>query len=251
MYPPLYYIRKYPITRNTSHTISKYVLAVTGCLLMSIGFSSTASADSVTLHPYSMTIPRGQASKTTVEPLASDEQRGQVDKWDSYIEFYPQSDGMFSILNFQLPVDMTGQTLDAVTLKTNFKGPVWDEQPYTWNLRNFKTDSWVRIGTNEGIEDWTWAQQTFQAPGNVDDFINPLGQMTALFATGSSVDNSNVDYVALEVTTTPVVNEPITPDPVTPDPITPDPIVAEPSEVWSPAPEPLGRYSCKVNWTLR
>ena len=48
-------------------------------------------------------------------------------------------------------------------------------------------------------------------PDNVDDYVNPLGQLAALFTTRSSIVNSNVNYVALKMTTATEVVTPIAP----------------------------------------
>ena len=186
MNPYLYYRKTPRRKRATSQRLVVYAVVLTGSFLSVLGYSSIALADSVTLSPSSMKMYRGEASKSAVEPLASNDQRGQSDNWDSYVEFYPASNGMASVLWFEAPVDIASQALESIEMKTNFKGPAWVEQPYTWYLRNFATSRWVSVGTNKGLPDWSWTQQSFQSPDNADDFINPLGQLAALFRTRSS-----------------------------------------------------------------
>ncbi len=106
---------------------------------------------------------------------------------------------MVSIMSFRAPVDIASQSLNSLVLKTNFKGPAWSEQRYTWHLRNFNTGRWVRVGTNKEVPDWTWTQQSFQTPSNVNDFMDSMGQLVARFRSPASNDNSNIDFVALEL----------------------------------------------------
>ena len=63
---------------TTHHRFTAFALLLSGSLLASIGLPAIAWADSVTLHPYSMKVVRGQASKTSVAPLASDDRVGQT-----------------------------------------------------------------------------------------------------------------------------------------------------------------------------
>ncbi len=221
MSPNLFNGAAFRKARTTPQKLTALALLLSGSCLAIMGVPANAIADSVTLHPYSMKVVRGQASKSSVTPLASNNQRGRSDDWASYVEFYPEARGMVSVMRFRAPVDIASQPLDSLVLKTNFKGPAWSEQRYTWHLRNFNTGRWVRVGTNQGVPDWVWTQQSFQTPGNVSDFMDPLGRLLARFGSPASNDNSNLDHMALELTTTTA---------------TPDGPVADTSDVWSPTP---------------
>ena len=74
------------------------------------------------MSPIPMKVYRGEASKSVVEPLTSDDHQEQSDNWDSYVEFYPASNGMASVVWFEAPIDVVSQALESIGMKTNFKG---------------------------------------------------------------------------------------------------------------------------------
>lgn len=105
-------------------------------------------------YPLSLRNRRGSSSDQPLSVLAVEELSGTVDEWSAYREFYPSKRGYRGEFTFSLLATVQIADIISVKVETNYRGPVYLDQKWTWKLRNFNTRKWVKIGDNQDAADW-------------------------------------------------------------------------------------------------
>ena len=163
-----------------------------------------------TLLADSYTTTRGDDGGQSVTALHVQDQSGDDDDWDNYVEFDTDSDGYRGYRTYTLPASIDPATITAIQVQVNYRGPVKADQRWVWQLRDWDAGAWVTIGDNAAATDWVWTAFSFNAPAPFSRFVRTSdGQIRVRLKTGSDYDNALMDYEAVLVTYT----APATPTP--------------------------------------
>lgn len=169
--------------------------AVGGIVALSPG--ATASTSIVT--PTQLTTVQGRTGRgQPVGNLAKADLSGTTDDWDRYVEFSRRYSGY---LTFVAPAGQSLDTLTAVELRLNYRGPAPRTQTWTFSLFDWTSNTWVRVGTNAGVKDWgPWGSLAFSAPNPYARFVSPIGSLRLGIASNNRRDAADIDYAALALT---------------------------------------------------
>jgi hypothetical protein len=187
----------YKLAGHIFTAISRFSAAI----ILAAGLSPPAAyASTTTVFPDKLHTYKGSSSEQPVEVLSVRDQSGTSDGWSSYIEFYPGPDGLFSVMEFNAPIDFATGQLQSIKLTANFKGPRRSEQRWRWHLWNFKARRWVLTGTNDNRADWRWVSLDFSTSRQAANYMDPLGRLRVRYSSPTATDNSDLDAVALILT---------------------------------------------------
>lgn len=161
------------------------------------GIGVAVAGQQTVLSPISYSVQRGNASNQGVGVLASENQRGDVDGWSEYLEFYSAGSGLLATMQFEAPIDFVGRTLENGELRVNFKGHNKDYQAWNFYARNQKTGDWVLVMDNSQVADWQWTVISAKLPGNAADYVDPLGRMQISLLSPKADDDVNIDSMQI------------------------------------------------------
>ncbi len=181
-------------------------------LLSLLPSDSQAETSSVILPVSKVKSTRGNHSNQPLDALAIQDQSGEQNDWNKYVEFSTAKSGYIGYLTFDLSPEIDPATITAVTLNTNYLGQTVEFQRWLWQLRDYANKSWVTLGDNSGAGDWVWSAFSFDAPaGDLNRFVSSSGELKVRYKTTSGYDDSDLDYLVLVVETSGGTPAPPTP----------------------------------------
>ena len=86
--------------------------------------TQAATSSSTTLLADSYTTTRGWDGGQPVTALHVQDQSGDDDDWDNYVEFDTDSDGYRGYRTYTLPANIDPATITAIQVQVNYPGPV-------------------------------------------------------------------------------------------------------------------------------
>jgi N-terminal glycosyl-hydrolase-114-associated domain len=126
----------------------------------------------------------GQSAKT----LAKKELSGTKDRWTNYVEFDP---GSVATCSFALPAGLTVNSLQGVTLRTNYRGPKKSYAPWYFEVWNANGGKWVKVGDNGFAKDWVWTRHSMPFPISAQDTVDG-GRIRVRYRDGSTRDEASL-----------------------------------------------------------
>ena len=186
----------------------------TGCFLLVDPLAATAAATVLT--PTSMTTSSGTTgSGEGVGNLAGKDLTGTRDGWNRYVEFAGRYSGY---LDYSVPGGLPVSSISHIAVQVNYRGPGIRTQSWTFQLRNWTTNSWVTVGDNATAPDWgAWKLLTFDASGRPADYVSGTRALRLRLLAGNDADAADIDYAAVVLTTSPSTAPSTTPaTPTTP-----------------------------------
>ncbi len=179
--------------------------------------SLAANTSPSTLFPSAITTTTGHAgSGERVANLAKLDESGTASNWNKYVEFSGHYAGY---LSYSVPATVAASSVSAIQARINYRGPATETQRWTFSLYDWTTSAWVALGTNATAPDWgRWKLLTFNASGNVADYISPSDAIRLQLTADNGADAADIDYAAIVLagttTTPPTVSPSGTPTPV-------------------------------------
>jgi hypothetical protein len=173
----------------------------------------------------------GMPGGQSVAGLAARQLSGTSDVWSAYVEFGPSAR---AVAQYTVPADLISS---ALSLRTNYRGPMAQEMSWTFEAFDFQAASWAVVGDNAFASEWTWTAATFALAPR---FVSSGGEVRVRYGTDSDGDASDVDELVLlaSAASVPETSPPTGPAPVTPPPATdPAPVTPPPAEA-APTPTP-------------
>lgn len=143
--------------------------------------------------PGTLTTDRGVRSSQPVSALFTQEESGQSDGWNNYVEFYGAPAGYEGRLFFPVPASVSG----ASALSVQYRGPSVTSQRWRFEIFDQSAGVYVLLGDNAAAQSWVWSRLNFSVPANNPSRFLVNGQVQVRFVTDSPADNCNLDYVAL------------------------------------------------------
>lgn len=188
-------------TRWVALTVS--VMATVALILTN---PASAQAAVTTMTPAALTTSSGSVGAgQPVTNLAVRDQSGTADIWSRYVEFSGTYSGY---LTYTLPGGLAASAITGVSVQVNYRGPAVSTQTWTFSMRDFRSNSWVPVGTNATAPDWgAWKLLTFAVSGTASNYVSPNRTMQLRIVASNASDAADVDYAAIRLTTT------ATPDP--------------------------------------
>jgi hypothetical protein len=162
-------------------------------------------ADSTTLLlPSSYVTTSGSDGGQPVTNLHVKDQSGTQDDWNKYVEFQtPGSATYAGYRRYYLPFGINRQSITAIRITVNYKGPLKSYQTWTWKIYNWRTSSWVTLGDNTAAAEWRWTVLTFNATGNLADYVkSDTREIRIRLQSNNAKDNCDLDYEAVTITYT-------------------------------------------------
>ncbi|MEJ2424410.1 MAG: endo alpha-1,4 polygalactosaminidase [Candidatus Thiodiazotropha sp.] len=157
----------------------------------------------ITVPAASLSSVTGKASKQDLSVLSVQDQSGDDDRWNSYVEFYPSSDGYQGEFTFSLPDSYAEETISDITFFVNYRGPDRSEQRWYWKIKDFSTNRWVDLVDNQSAPSWEWTVISAYVNDHPDRFVDAGRTIKLRYATDDDHDDSDLDYVAVKVGSTP------------------------------------------------
>jgi hypothetical protein len=157
---------------------------------------SHASAAAIILTPVSLTTTAGFiGAGQSVLSLAVRDLAGTTDDWDRYVEFSRRYVGY---LTYLVPARVAPASIVGITVEVNYRGPAASAQTWTFWLRDWHSNAWVPVGTNEMAPDRsTWKTLTFVAPGTPSDYVSLRRILEVQLSGGPQDDAADVDYLTV------------------------------------------------------
>jgi cysteinyl-tRNA synthetase, unknown class len=157
----------------------------------------------ITVPAASLSSETGKTSKQELNVLSVQDQSGDDDSWNSYVEFYPSSDGYKGVFTFSLPDSYANETISDITLFVNYRGPDRSEQRWYWQIKDFSSDRWVDLVDNQSAQSWEWTVISAYVNDHPDRFVDAKHTIKLRYATDNDSDDSDLDYVAVKVVSKP------------------------------------------------
>ena len=175
------------------------IVATGGFLLVN---PLAATAATTVLTPTSMTTTAGTTgSGERVGNLAEKDLTGTRDGWNRYVEFAGRYSGF---LAYSVPGGIPVASIGDIAVQVNYRGPGIRTQSWTFQLRNWTTNSWVTVGDNAKAPDWgAWKLLTFHASGRAADYVSSTRALQLRLLAGNDADAADIDYAAVVLTTSP------------------------------------------------
>jgi hypothetical protein len=175
------------------------VLATGGFLLVN---PLAATAATTVLTPSSITTSSGTTgSGERVGNLAEKDLTGSTDGWNKYVEFAGRYSGY---LAYSVPDNIAVTSISGLAVQVNYRGPGIRTQSWTFQLRNWTTNSWVTVGDNATAPDWgAWKLLTFHTSGRPADYVSSSRALRLRLWAGNDADAADIDYAAVVLTTSP------------------------------------------------
>ena len=146
----------------------------------------------------------GVHSDQDLTVLATEDQSGSANDWESYVEFTPEDNKYIGVFDYELPSDVKKNDVMSLRVEANYLGQEASNQKWTWYIRNFSTNQWVTLGDNTEAPDWTaWHHLDFELP-DPSDYVTNLGKIQLQYDTkSSSDDSSDLDLLSVLVEVSP------------------------------------------------
>ena len=181
-------------------------------LLVVSSISAIQAAEPIILTVDSIKDKRG--SHSTDQPLSVLDTRdlsGMSDDWDQYIEFAPKKRSKYKgVLTFGLPESLARSEVEKIEVVTNFMGPYYSYQRWTWKIRDFERRRYIKLGNNKTVQEWAWTQMRWKK-NDGDRYIDDNGNIKIKFLSNNSKDVCNLDQLVVLVYKTddqPIENQP-------------------------------------------
>ncbi len=157
-----------------------------------------AEAATTAVAPSTLLSDHGVSSPQPVAVLSAQEESGQSDGWNNYIEFYGAPVGYEGRLLFPVPASLSGTSSSwSIQLAVNFRGPSVGWQRWRFEILDQSAGVYLLLGDNAGVQSWVWSRLNFSIPaGNPTRFLTN-GVVQIRFVADSPVDDCDLDYVAL------------------------------------------------------
>jgi cysteinyl-tRNA synthetase len=133
----------------------------------------------------------------SVATLATAELTGTNDVWTNYVELAPAT---HIVCNYNLPAGVGANTVAALALDVNYRGPTAGWQLWTFQVLDTVTGSWVSLGDNTFATGWVWTKQTLTFPAPASRFFSASGLLQIRYGTDSSADASTLDQMLVRGT---------------------------------------------------
>lgn len=158
--------------------------------------AADATAGALAL-PVSLAVKPGSASTSSTDALGVEDQTGDDDDYNSYVDFTPARGGLTAVFALAIPAGVDA-TKANVTLVANYRG--WDKAQQAWkfSVYDLTSSSWVQVGDNAAAAAWQWTELRFALPGKLSRYAS-AGRIQVRFATTSRKENANLDYLAAEL----------------------------------------------------
>jgi hypothetical protein len=153
-----------------------------------------AAAATTAVAPNAVQTDRGLRSAQPVSVLSSQEESGESDGWNNYIEFYGAPAGYEGRFLFPVSASLSGA---AASLSVHFRGSRVGVQQWRFDILDQGTGTYVLLGDNAAAQSWVWSKLTFSLPADRPQRFFANGQAQIRFVTDEPVDNCDLDYVAL------------------------------------------------------
>jgi hypothetical protein len=180
--------------KNSVALLTRGVAVVLAVFFISLeGEAATTAVTPATIYT-----DRGVRSPQPVSVLSTQEESGQSDGWNNYIEFYGAPGGYDGRFLFPVPASLSGASSAlSIQLSVHFRGPSVGWQRWRFEIFDQSTGSYLLVGDNTAAQSWVWSRLNFSIPAG-----NPLrffanGEVQIRFVTDSPVDDCDLDYVAL------------------------------------------------------
>ena len=160
--------------------------------------SLEVEAATTAVAPAILSTDRGVRSPQPVSVLSTQEESGQSDGWNNYIEFYGAPAGYEGRFLFPVPASVSGASSSlSMQLSVQFRGPSVGTQRWRFEIFDQSAGVYLLLGDNAAAQSWIWSRLNFIIPaGNPSRFfVN--GDVQVRFVTDSPVDDCDLDYVAL------------------------------------------------------
>lgn len=174
----------------------------------SVTVPASAAAKQSRIYPSKLTMQRGKVSSQPLTALTAQDQSGNADTWDNYLEFSPGTSDLLATFVFVVPDTLTPAQLQNLTLVSNYKGPKQSSQRWSFQLYDVTQSRWVSIGDNQSAAEWSWSTLAFAPVAAAQNFISGAREITLRFTTKTAVDSCDLDYLALSYTADGAVSAP-------------------------------------------
>ena len=167
-------------------------------VLVAFLLSLEAEAATTAVAPAILSTDRGVRSSQPVSVLSTQEESGQSDGWNNYIEFSGAPAGYEGRFLFPVPASVSGASSSlSMQLSVQFRGPSVGTQRWRFEIFDQSAGVYLLLGDNAAAQSWIWSRLNFIIPaGNPSRFfVN--GDVQVRLVTDSPVDDCDVDYVAL------------------------------------------------------
>jgi Domain of unknown function (DUF4832)/Domain of unknown function (DUF4874)/N-terminal glycosyl-hydrolase-114-associated domain len=155
-------------------------------------------AATTTVAPTALETDRGERSSQPVSVLSTQEESGQSDGWNNYIEFYGAPAGYEGRFHFSVPASVnTASSSLSLQLSVHYRGPSVGGQRWRFEIFDQTAGTYLFLGDNAAVQSWVWSSLTFTIPaGNLQRFL-ANGEAQIKFVTDIPVDDCDLDYLAL------------------------------------------------------
>lgn len=171
----------------------------TGVVPPATGATSPAPLAAVVLRPVALATDTGSiGGGQSVLSLGVQDLSGHADDWNRYVEFSRSYRGH---LTYRLPSGVAPASVTGIKVWMNYRGPAASTQSWRFQLHDWRTGSWVTVGSNGRVAEWgPWATLVFTAPGKAPDYVSPSHGIELQLVGGSSDDTADIDYLATVLT---------------------------------------------------
>jgi hypothetical protein len=165
---------------------------------------ASTQAATTTLVPTSYTTTAGtDGGQAVATSIAIQDLTGSKDSWNKYVEFGPKgSQAYVGYQSFTLPTSVSPNTVSAIQVKVNYRGPNTATQVWTWKIYNWATASYVNVGTNASAPGWgKWTVLNFNVSGSLANYVRTSdGKIQIGLSANNTADSTDIDYEAVIVT---------------------------------------------------
>lgn len=165
---------------------------------------ASTQAATTTLVPTSYTTTAGSdGGQPVASSIAIQDLTGSKDSWNKYVEFGPKGSQKYDgYQSFTLPTSISPNTVSAIQVKVNYRGPNTGTQVWTWKIYNWATSSYVNVGTNASAPSWgNWTVLTFNVSGSLANFVRSSdGRIQIGLSANNTADSTDIDYEGVIVT---------------------------------------------------
>jgi hypothetical protein len=150
------------------------------------------------LSPVSYLTLRGADGAQAVANLNLKDQAGTQNNWNRYVEFQTPNQNYVGYRRYTLPAGISPQSLTGLKVEANFLGPNVQAQQWRWRIFNWKTNSWVYLGNNNGSSWSGWKLLSFSASGTAADYVKTSTSEIRIRSDSSNAsDDADLDYEAI------------------------------------------------------
>ena len=158
-------------------------------------------SETTTLAPQTIVTQSGKTSGK-VASLGVRDQADAVDSSSKYVRFKTPNKIYSGYRTYKLFQNSLRGALTSLTVLANYKGPNASTQVWTWDLFDWDTNTWIKVGdnTNAIANTWTWLTlgTDLTDPGR---FVSPATLEVHLRLTSSDAsEDAKLDYEAIAFT---------------------------------------------------